>query len=147
MSDNYGRILDARCVTIDEINEVAAWCKSSVGIMYEGLNIESQSYIQVANGITYEGLSIEGQPYIQVANERAVVGDWIVTDGFNFMRQTDEEYKESFEAAKKNRKMYIEILEIVGDAISAAAPHVIHGVGVDRDIVAEQAALRIMQIL
>lgn len=125
---NALKFVDGRCVTPDELDAVAAWCESHVGVMFEGNRDE-------------------GQHYIQVGNDRAVVGDWIVTDGLNFQKVTDEEYKSSFAAAMRDRKKFIQILEIVADAIHAGAPEVIHGVGVDRNIVAEQAALRIMQIL
>jgi hypothetical protein len=121
------RVVDSRCVTIEEIEEVAEWCDSHVGMMYEGLG--------------------EGQHYIQVGNDRAIVGDWILTDGLNYSKVSDAEYKSSFAAAMRNRKKFIQILELVADAIHQGAPHVIHGVGVDRNIVAEQAALQIMQIL
>lgn len=122
------RVIDSRCVRPDELDEVAAWCDSHVGVMFE------------AN-------RDEGQHYIQVGNDRAFVGDWILTDGLNYSKATEQQYKASFEPAMRNRKKFIQILEIVADAINQGAPHVIHGVGVDRNLVAEKAALQIMQIL
>lgn len=121
------RIIDSRCVKPDEWEEVAAWCHGDLGVMYEGHG--------------------EGQNYIDVAGDRATVGDWIISDGLHFKRISDEEYRLQFQAAIQDREKYIKILELVSDAIHAAAPHVIHGVGVDRHIVAEQATLQIMQIL
>jgi hypothetical protein len=122
------RMIDGRCVTIEEIEEVAAWCNGDIGIMYE------KDWL-------------DGEHYIHVGSERAVVGDWIVTDGANFQCVTDAEYKKTFEAAMRNRKKFVQILELVSDAIHQGAPSVIHGVGIDKNIVAEQAALQIMQIL
>lgn len=120
-------MIDGRCVTPDELEEIALWCGSHIGVMFEGQD--------------------EGQNYIQVGKDRALVGDWIMTNGTGFQRITDAEYKATFAAAMRNRKKYIQVLELVADAIHQGAPHVIHGVGVDRNIVAEQAALQIMQIL
>lgn len=127
---------EARCVTQETIEEIAAWCRGNLGIEFDSGRDEGQQYILV-----------DAARFNNVEEHRAFVGDWIFPLGETFSICTDEQYQSTFLAAKRNRKKYIQILEIVADAISAGAPHAMHGVGVNRDLVAEQAALKIMQVL
>ena len=119
-------INDARCVTFDELYDIAMWCGGDQGMMYEGHG--------------------EGQHYIQVGEDRAVVGDWIIRTGETFKRLTDAEYKSSFLAATRDREKFAKVMKIVTAAIHDGSVNVIHGVGVEYSIVAEQAALLIMEL-
>lgn len=119
-------LLDARVIQMEDIEETAAWCNGDIGIMYEGRG--------------------EGQHYIQIDDVRGTVGEWIGKTKLGFVILSDAEYRHTFHAASHNRDRYKQVLDVIKAAVADSVSD-LHGKGSNQSLIAEAAALRIMEFL
>lgn len=121
------KIVDARVIQMEDLEETAEWCGGEIGMVYEGDN--------------------EGQHYIQLDDfHSGLVGSWICQIGDReFVILTDEDYKGTFHAASKNREKYAAVLKVV-QAVVADSVSDLRRDGNNLNMIAEAAALRIMEL-
>jgi hypothetical protein len=130
----HNKIADAKCVVLEDIEGIAKWCEGEIGVSHE-VGGEGQTYIQV---------DVKHLPPGPL--NRAYVGDWIITNEIGYKILSDEEYRSIFRVVTMNREKFAKTLRLVRLAMIEQDAHTLHHGEKDMALVAEDIAIRIMEL-
>ena len=124
---NSNARIDGRRVGMTDLMEITEWCGG------ESLRLEEDG--------------IRKTVIILTDDIRAYIGDWILTNGETWQVFTDEEYRAVFVPVIVDREKFGRVLELVRTAMAEAGAELIAHNGVNWPMIAENIAMKLMNVI